>query len=170
MLANKPLIEFIFHGSKLFFNTTYFHAGTYFRNSFICLLTGADSGPDIAYVEDRTNWFKYFFVAQELRGVNKLIEERIALPCSGMNSVPSGFRLSLSYETTRNKMEDYKRRALEGDKFTLTVKPPSNNECGAWVASWNGWPAKRDVIQSSYRTTPVTPSSLQQRLRILMAK
>jgi hypothetical protein len=44
-----------------------------------------------------------------------LIEERIALPCSGMNSVPSGFRLSLSYEveTTRNKMEDYKRRALE---------------------------------------------------------
>lgn len=35
-------------------------------------------------------------------------------------------------------MEDYKRRALEGEKFTLTVKPPSNNECGAWVASWNG--------------------------------
>ncbi len=33
------------------------YTGTYFRNSFICLLTGADSGPDIAYVvvEDRTN-------------------------------------------------------------------------------------------------------------------
>lgn len=74
------------------------YTGTYFRNSFISLLTGADSGPDIAYVvvEDRTNFFKDFFVAQELRGVNKLIEERIALPCSGMNSVPSGFRLSLS--------------------------------------------------------------------------
>ena len=26
------------------------YTGTHFRNSFICLLTGADSGPDIAYV------------------------------------------------------------------------------------------------------------------------
>jgi hypothetical protein len=104
VLANKPFIGFIFHGSKqlviFFFKKLILmlYTGTYFRNSFISLLTGADSGPDIAYVvvEDRTNFFKDFFVAQELRGVNKLIEERIALPCSGMNSVPSGFRLSLS--------------------------------------------------------------------------
>lgn len=33
-------------------------------------------------------------------------------------------------------MEDYKRRALEGDKFTLTVKPPSRVWCLGCLLEW----------------------------------